>query len=255
MSDTAGSRNEGSVDQLLLEAGLEDDGQLRPALLELRALGTGVPEPSASVAALLDRAAGAAAEETQAPAEPPATSGRTPDAPAGQPADELAARRRAKRRAALTALTLGVSLAAGGTVAAASDQGIRNSFGQLHQAVTTFVTGAGSTVRPQAPAAEPADAPKLPAPTAPSSPAAVPTAPAPAAAPADVQASGKPAATHTAGPNSGQADKPAEVPVPGGVPTDLPHDVGDKLGQRPQVPLPETPELSVPSTVPGVTSK
>ncbi|HCC40963.1 MAG TPA: dehydrogenase, partial [Arthrobacter bacterium] len=43
MSETAGSRNNGSrdgasVDQLLLEAGMDDDGGLRPMLLDLQAL-------------------------------------------------------------------------------------------------------------------------------------------------------------------------------------------------------------------------
>src|SRR5205085_613785 len=59
MSDTAGSRNHGAVDQLLLEAGMDDDGQLRHALVNLRALAAQAPEPSADIAALMAGASAA----------------------------------------------------------------------------------------------------------------------------------------------------------------------------------------------------
>lgn len=263
MSDTAGSRSEGFVDQLLLEADLDDDGQLRPALLQLRALGTDVPEPSAAVAALLERArtagSGGTAAESATPAEPAAA-----DSPAladdahgvtgatGSPGDELAARRRAKRRAALTALTLGVTLTAGGAVAAASDQGIRDSFTHLNHAVTSFVTGSGPAGQRQAPVppAQPEE-PAAPAPAAPVSPAAVPTAPAPAEAPSGAPASDAPAVPEGVPSPAATPGKPAGVPGQGSLPTAVPTEVTDRLPQRPQVPLPEVPQLPLPTTLPA----
>lgn len=261
MSDTAGSRSEGFVDQLLLEADLDDDGQLRPALLQLRALGAGVPEPSAAVAALLERARTAGSGETAAgpvaPAEPavaafPASAADDASGATGSPGDELAARRRAKRRAALTALTLGVTLTAGGAVAAASDQGIRDSFTHLNHAVTSFVTGSGPAGQRQAPVppAQPAE-PAAPAPAAPVSPAAVPTAPATAEAPAGAPASDAPAGPEGVPSPAATPGKPAGVPGPGSLPTAVPTDVTDRLPQRPQVPLPEVPQLPLPTTLPA----
>ena len=82
MSDTAGSRTDGTVDQLLREAGLDDDAVLRPALLELRGLAEGQPQASAAVAALMappaERAvpAGQTAATTRLAAVPDATPGR-----------------------------------------------------------------------------------------------------------------------------------------------------------------------------------
>ncbi|WP_426764466.1 hypothetical protein ACP3TD_18645 [Pseudarthrobacter sp. 1G09] len=260
MSDTAGSRSEGFVDQLLLEADVDDDGQLRPALLQLRALGAEVPEPSAAVAALLERARTAGSGETAAepadPAEPAADSlAAVADAPhgvSGPPGDELAARRRAKRRAALTALTLGVTLTAGGAVAAASDQGIRDSFAHLNHAVTSFVTGSGPAGQRQAPVppAQPKE-PAAPAPAAPVSPAGVPTAPVPAEAPAGAPASDAPAVPEGVPSPPATPGKPAGVPGPGSLPTAVPTGVTDRLPQRPQVPLPEVPQLPLPTTLPA----
>ena len=76
MSDTAGTRSDAFVDQLLLEAGMDDDGRLRPALVELRALAETAPEPSAAIAALMapagtTEAAGPAAPVPAAPEESP----------------------------------------------------------------------------------------------------------------------------------------------------------------------------------------
>ncbi|MGC0236180.1 hypothetical protein [Arthrobacter sp. SD76] len=169
MSDTAGSRSDAVVDQLLLEAELDDDGQLRPALLQLRALGDVTPEPSADVAALLQRAQAvqAAAPCNAAPCD------AVPSAAVPAPVDELAARRRAKRRVALTALSVAVSLSAGGAVAAASDRGFRDSFNNLHRTVTSFVTGTA----PAAPAGNQAEEPAAPAPSVPAAPPPFPRRP------------------------------------------------------------------------------
>ncbi|MDR7159494.1 hypothetical protein [Arthrobacter sp. BE255] len=269
MSDTAGSRTDGTVDQLLHEAGLDNDAVLRPALLELRGLAAGQPEASAAVAALMAPPAGRAvpagqtAATTRLAAVPDATPGRhfaaapepeAADQPAtvspAAPTDELAARRRARRRITLTTLTVAASLAAGGAVAVASDQGIRDSIGQLHHAVTSFVATAGG-----GPAPAPVETP-APAPAQPGSPASVPgeTASTPPAAPTPETGNSQ-APKHTPTPtHPGDLPLP-DLPVPG---NPLPENVtpgapGGPLngeGQPPTLPLPATAPVPVPSVHP-----
>ena len=293
MTDTAGSRNDGTVDLLLREAGFDDDAVLHAALVELRGLAAVQPQASAAVAALM---APAAAPAGQAPATTrlaivpdvaacPATEAlaapdlaapdlavpalAAPDLagqdmagqdPAGQdtagpaeqatgsPAtatDELAARRRAKRRITLTTLSLAASLAAGGAVAVASDQGVRDSIGQLQHAVASFVATAGGGPAP-APFQAPAPAPAQPGP--PASHPAGPTATAPATA-APESGPGE-AAQHTSEPTG-----PAHVPVPD---LSLPENVtpgipGEPLnggGPSSTLPLPSTAPVQVPGIHP-----
>ncbi|BCW56264.1 hypothetical protein OUO20_15285 [Arthrobacter sp. FX8] len=250
MSDTAGSRNDGTVDQLLLEAGVDDDGQLRDALVNLRALGAGVPEPSAEIAALMagTSAAGPAPTTVLSAAEPAAPSTR----PAGRPADELAARRKAKRRVTLTTLSVAASLAAGGAVAAASDQGFRESFTQLNHAVTSFVTGSSAAPTghdmPQVPAPQPA----APAPQATSGPDAVPAAPAPASAPAGAAPSGVPAHGNT--PSHGAATQQPAATEPS-LPATVTEDVRKGLEPSSKLPVPVPTEVPLPGKVPDVPLK
>lgn len=248
MSDTAGFRTNGSrdgasVDQLLQEAGMDDDGTLRPMLLDLQALGAERPAPSDAVAALMVPATMVPA--TLVPATlMSATLVPATMVPAGAlpvPTDELAARRRAKRRVALTTLSVAVSLAAGGAVAVASDQGLRDSIGHVNQAVSSFVAQVGG--RPvQTPV-------QTPVPAGPGAPATVPTAPsvthAPTAPPAsDARQNPQPTPSPSnpaavplpdlRGPGSVTPDVPAVPGVPG-VPLN-----GEGL------PLPATPPVQLP---------
>jgi hypothetical protein len=243
MSDTAGSRG-GSVDQLLLEADLDGDTQLRPVLFELQALASDAPEPSAELLALM------AGANTGLGAEPEAAE----DAIAAAPADELAARRRAKRRVTLTALSVAVSLSAGGAVAAASDQSIRESFAQLNQAVTSFITGSGG-----APARHQADQPAAPVPESPAGTAPAGTAPGgPTSIPADPAAATQPTAPPSDGPVAPETavsqptspGKPGEVPASETLPGAVPEHIADGLGGSPEVPVP--PQVPLPATLPAV---
>ncbi|MCU1565091.1 MAG: hypothetical protein JWQ56_28 [Pseudarthrobacter sp.] len=249
MSDTAGARRDGTVDQMLLEADLGGDSRLRPVLLELQALGTVAPQPSAELLALM---AGAPAAEAPAvpTAEQPAVSTAGTHA---APLDELAARRRAKRRIALTTLSVAVSLGAGGAVAAASDQGIRHSFTQLNQAVTSFITGSAGAAGDQA------GKPATPAPTAPTTavpagtptgdPASIPADPA-AARPTATPPSGGPAAAETANGQRTSPGTPGEVPASEALPGAIPGQIADGLGQQPQVPVPS--QVPLPGKLPAV---
>jgi hypothetical protein len=244
MSDTAASRSDAFVNQLLLDAGMDDDGGLRPALLELRAFADATPEPSAAVAALMAPARAAAPQETATLDE-----AARADEPAAM--DELAARRRAKRRLALTTLSVAVSLTAGGAVAVASDQEIRESFTQLGHSITAFVAGSGV-----APAGNQAEEPAAPRPANPAAPATAPAAPAPA--PDQVPAGELPAALPSAGPTAAETapgqsgpGKPADVPASGTLPTAVPQDLADGLSGVP-VPVPAPTDMPLPRTLPPV---
>ena len=243
MSDTAGSRD-GSVDQLLLEADLDGDTQLRPVLLELQALASDAPAPSAELLALMAGAnAGLSADPEVAE-----------DAIAAAPADELAARRRAKRRVTLTALSVAVSLSAGGAVAAASDQSIRDSFTQLNQAVTSFITGSGG-----GPADHQAEQPAAPLPnttagtapagTAPAGPTSIPADPAAATQPTAPPSDG-PVAPETATSQPTSPGKPGEVPASETLPGAVPEHIANGLGKSPEVPVPS--QVPLPGTLPAV---
>lgn len=243
MSDTAGSRD-GSVDQLLLEADLDGDTQLRPVLLELQALASEAPEPSAQLLALM----------AGANAGPGADPEVAEDAIAAAPADELAARRRAKRRVTLTALSVAVSLSAGGAVAAASDRSIRESFTQLNHAVTSFITGSGA-----APAEHQAEQPAAPLPDTPVGTAPAGIAPAgPTSIPADPAAATQPTAPPSDGPVAPETatsqptspGKPGEVPASETLPGDLPEHIAKGLGKSPEVPVPS--QVPLPGTLPAV---
>ena len=263
MSDIAGSRTNGTVDGLLRDAGFDDDALLRDALHDLRGLAAGQPEASAAVAALMvpapTRHLSAVPAATRQLATVPAASAlalqsETSTTPAAtSPAtDGLAARRRAKRRITLTTLSLAVSLAAGGAVAVASDQGLRDSIGQVNHAVSSFVAtvGGGSTPAP----VEPPDPQPAPQPAQPVSPATVPaepavTEPAPAA----------PGSTPNGAPQRAPAQEdpvPAvplpDLPVPQNLTPGLPAAQTrppNGEGQPPALPLPSPPPVPLP---PGV---
>ncbi|RAX45270.1 hypothetical protein DQ354_11025 [Arthrobacter sp. AQ5-06] len=275
MSDTAGSpngsREDVSVDRLLLEAGLDDDGGLRRVLLELHALAAEQPVPSDAVAALMMPAVKQTSDQRAATrhlAVVPATAAvpgtavvpQFPEtvasprsepvvAPAGDPAvatDELAARRRARRRITLTTLSVAVSLATGGAVAVASDQGIRDSIGQVNQAVTSFVSTGGGRPAP-APVETPA-----PGPVQPGVPAVGPTGPAVTVPVPAAPGSGSGQATQHAPAPSGSA--PAvplpDLPLPENVTPGAPGGPLNGEGQPPALPLPPTPPVPLPGVHP-----
>lgn len=252
MTDTAGSRNNGTVDSLLREAGFDDDVVLQAALVELRGLAAVQPKASAAVAALM---APPAAQAGQVPATTrlsavpevgvPAVAASPATAAPAAATDELAARRRAKRRITLTALSLAASLAAGGAVAVASDQGVRDSIGQLGHAVTSFVATAAGVPVP-APIQTPAPVPAQPGPPAstPATPAGTePVTAAPESGPGQ-------APQHTADPKRPAQVPLPDLPVPGNVATGIPGEPLNGEGHPPALPLPATPPVPVPSIHP-----
>ncbi len=259
MSDTAGSRNgsreDVSVDRLLLEAGFDDDAGLRPVLLELQALAAEQPTPSDAVAALMMPAVTqtavptpvsnhAAATRYLAVVPPRAVVPATDEPAAAR--DDLAARRRARRRVTLTTLSVAVSLAAGGAVAVASDQGIRDSIGHVNHAVTSFVSTVGG-----GPAPAPVETP-VPEPVQPGAPALGPTGPANTAPVPAAPGPGSSQATQHAPAPSGSA--PAlprpELSLPENVTPGVPSGPMNGEGQPPALPLPPTPPVPLPGIHP-----
>lgn len=260
MRDTTGPRGDASVDQLLLGVGLDGDAELRPVLLELRALGSVAPQPSAEVLALMAGTSGAitsgaitghdpAAGRAAATAAVPAVE------PLAAPVDEVAARRRAKRRVAFTALSVALSLSAGGAVAAASDQDIRRSFTRVNEAITSFITGSlGTPANDQAEKpAEPSPATPagmVPASAAPTGPASIPADPAAGTQTTTVPPSGGPAAESSPTRQRTSPVKPGEVPASGTVPGAVPGHTAEGLGGPPDVPVPS--QVPLPATLPAV---
>lgn len=159
MSNTPVSRSERIIDQVLAEAGLEDADELRPVLLELRAIMGDQPQPSPQILALMsgDRSAvagrtvGAPARHmASVPASRAASASNAAsagNAGAGDPDStvvDLAARRRNKHRLPLTALGVAVALAAGAGAAAATDQGVRQTLNNAFSSIAaTFGDGQG----------------------------------------------------------------------------------------------------------------
>ncbi|MCZ9882043.1 hypothetical protein [Arthrobacter sp. B2a2-09] len=134
MSEKSASCGEQGIDRLLAEAGLDEAYEIRTELLELRALASSRPHPSAAVQALMAPARVAIAPvETVAPVDAASRA-------AAAPVDELAARRRKKGRLTFAAVAVAASLAAGATAAAASDGGIPGTIEHLGAVVGSVVS-------------------------------------------------------------------------------------------------------------------
>lgn len=228
MNNTGEAGSGRFVDQLLLESGIDDDGDLRPALIQLRALARTAPEPSTAVAALM--------------------AGETPgstDAGPNDELDELGARRRLKRRLALTSLSVAATLAAGGAAAVASDQQLRESLDHFNRAVLSLITGPAG-----GPPEDQREQPAVPVqPVAPAGPASIPAAPAPVEASAEAsQPDDFVGAGATPGP--APAGNAGEAPAGEMLPRVAPRSVAPGLGGAPAVPVPRPSELPLTGGVP-----
>ncbi|GAA4052946.1 hypothetical protein GCM10023063_46610 [Arthrobacter methylotrophus] len=228
MSEKSASCGEQGIDRLLAEAGLDEAYEIRPELLELRALAGARPQPSAAVQALMVPARVAAVPRAAAPA----------------PVDELAARRRQKGRMTFAAVAVAASLAAGATAAAASDGGIPGTIEHLGAAVGAVVKqltpgSGGSAPRQQG-------TPSGQGPT-PSRETSVPTSPTPAPSSPDTPGSSTHPTPHstpgttapgsrTGDPHKGLQDVAKGRPSPVTIPT----------------PAFPTPTLPLPQPVPSV---
>ncbi|MFF2299117.1 hypothetical protein [Arthrobacter sp. NPDC058127] len=233
MSEKSASFGEQGVDRLLAEAGLDEAYEIRTELLELQALASTRPQPSAAVQALMAPASVAAA-----PVAATTPLART----AVAPIDELAARRRRKRRAGIAALAVAASLAAGATAAAASDGGIPGTIEHLGAVVGSVVSqltpGSGGT-GPQQQGTRPEPVPM------PTRGTSIPASPSPESSSLDAQNNN----THP----SPHATPGTTAPGSESDPRNGLHDIAKGRPGQITIPTPEvpTPTLPLPQPVPS----
>ncbi|MFK4297738.1 hypothetical protein ABH924_002894 [Arthrobacter sp. GAS37] len=195
MSEKSASFGEQGIDRLLADAGLDEAYEIRAELLELRALASTRPQPSAAVQALMAPARVAIAPvETVAPVEA---------VTAVTAVDELAARRRKKGRLTFAAVAVAASLAAGATAAAASDGGIPGTIEHLGAVVGSVVSqltpgSGGNAPRQQGTRPEP-----VPMPTRETS---VPASPSPESSSLEAKNNAHPAPHATPGTTGSESD-------------------------------------------------
>ena len=240
MTGTRDPQQDGSIQAMLRDSGLEASTELRSSLEELRTLAPDrAPAPRADLAALLD--AGARVTGAPTTAVLPAVPVTAAESAAGEPLPAgvtgLAGRRSRKRRLAMVGGVVVGAMALGAGAVAASSEDFRLGVGH---AVGVIFQPSGRT---SAPAPEPAKP----------SPADIPAAPVPATAPAP--ATSGPPAVATPGEPAPPATPPAVgrgrvLPAPGQRPVDpeVPPVPGfPSQGQG----LPPLPVVPVTPTVPG----
>ncbi|MBO1269524.1 hypothetical protein [Arthrobacter cavernae] len=234
-----GARNtdEQAIDRLLADADLDEAYGIRTELLELRALASSAPQPSAAVRALM-------VPSTVLPTAVPAPV----DTPA--PVDELAARRRRKRRAVIAGIAVAVSLAGGATAAAASEGGLQGAFEHFGNVVGTVVSqltpGAGTPPQNGGPATPSEEQPvyDVTQPAVPGSPDPAPAAPNSTGGTAHGQPQSTPGGAAPKGPwniQPGNVTIPAPPITPPGIAPSDPAPSGVP------VPVPTVPAADVPA--------
>lgn len=243
MSVTPAGREEGEIQAILLDSGLEDDADLRRSLEELRTFGQDpAPQLRADLAALLAQGAPAAARPAQAMRR-----ASTPDVASL----EQHRRNRQRRMGMVVGAAVVGAMGLGAGAVAASSEDFRNSVG--HTVVRIFQP-ADETTAPVPTPTSPADIPASPAPT--------PAAPKPSVTGTAASPSGSAAPAQT-GPaaSNGSSDASAGSAASGGTaksqtptparPSQLPTVPGPGLAPRlPAKPLPAVPTL--PGGVPTV---
>lgn len=254
MTGTHEPQQDGSIQAMLRDSGLEGSTELRSSLEELRALVPDrAPAPRADLAGLLSAGAPGFSASTSSAAGSPATTttamptvasalDHTDEAlPAG--VTSLAERRGRKRRLAIVggAVVGAMTLGAGAVAAASGDfrESINHTVGIIFQP-----SGKTPDVAPEPAKPSPADIPAAPVPSKPSGATTTPTEDGvPQAPESDAAVPAKPgAATPPAVGRGGVLPAPPKRPVTPGIPG-LPGPGGDR--GLPSNPLPEP-------TLPGV---
>jgi hypothetical protein len=254
MSVTPAGREEGEIQAILLDSGLEDDADLRRSLEELRGFAhDSAPQPRAELAALLVH--GASASGVLAHGETPQS---MPMRRATNNASLEHHPRNPQRRMGFVvgAAVVGANGLGAGAVAAASSEDFRNSVG--HTVVRIFQPTSDTTAPTPMPTS-PADVPAAPAPSgAATKPSVTDTAPSPSAPatpgqtdPASSNGSSNSSAANDSSDSRGATKSQTPLPAgPGQLPTVPGPGIAPKL---PAKPLPAVPTL--PGGVPTVPAK
>ncbi|MBT2549292.1 hypothetical protein [Arthrobacter sp. ISL-65] len=160
MSVTPAGREEGEIQAILLDSGLEDDADLRRSLEELRGLAQdSAPQPRADLAAMLAHGASASGVPASVvPAQGPAMR----RAASNVASLELHRRNRQRRMGFVVGAAVVGAMGLGAGAVAASSEDFRNSVG--HTVVRIFQP-ASETTAPTPVATSPAGIPAAPAPT------------------------------------------------------------------------------------------
>lgn len=242
MSEKSASFGEQGIDRLLADAGLDEAYEIRTELLELRALASTRPQPSAAVQALMVPARGAIAPaEAVAPVES-VTAVEAASRAAAAPVDELAARRRQKSRLTFAAVAVAASLAAGATAAAASDGGIPGTIEHLGAVVGSVVSqlspGSGGNA-PQQQGTRPEPGPM------PTRGTSIPAPPSPESSNPDAQNNNTHPSPH-ATPGTTAPGSESESDPRNGL-----HDIAKGRPEPITIPTPAVPTLPLPQPVPS----
>ena len=254
MSVTPAGREEGEIQAILLDSGLEDDADLRRSLEELRGFAhDSAPQPRAELAALLVH--GASASGVVAHGEAPQS---MPMRRASNIASLELHRRNRQRRMGFVvgAAVVGAMGLGAGAVAAASSEDFRNSVG--HTVVRIFQPTSDTTAPTPMPTS-PADVPAVPEPSgAATKPSVTDTAPSPSAPAMPVQtdpasSNGSSNSSAANGSSDSHGATKSQTPLPAG-PGQLPTVPGPGIAPKlPAKPLPAVPTL--PGGVPTVPAK
>ena len=256
MTGTRDPQQDGSIQAMLSDSGLETAAELRSALEQLRAVvPDAAPAPRADLAALLTAGAAVSAAPvsvttTALPTVASANDAADESLPAG--VTSLAERRGRKRRLAIVGGAVVGAMTLGAGAVAASSEDFRHS---ISQSVGVIFQPAGhGTPAPEHVQPSPSSVPAVPAPAAtfrPGTPGAAPTG---AGTPNSSSTPGTPAAGHTppatppAVGRDGILPTPPHRPVTPGVPA-LPGRGGER--GLPSDPLPAPTLPGVLPSVPG----
>jgi hypothetical protein len=249
MSVTPAGREEGEIQAILLDSGLEDDADLRRSLEVLRGLaGDSAPQPRADLAAML--AHGASASGVPAPVVP-SQGGAMRRAASNVASLEMHRRNRQRRMGFVVGAAVVGAMGLGAGAVAASSEDFRNSVG--HTVVRIFQPTSETT----APTPVPTSPAGIPAPTvAAPKPSVTGTAASPSAPVTPAQTDPSPAkgSSNSSAANGSSRDAAkSQAPAPGR-PSQLPTVPGTGVAPKlPAKPLPAVPTL--PGGMPTVPAK
>jgi hypothetical protein len=249
MSVTPAGREEGEIQAILLDSGLEDDADLRRSLEVLRGLARdSAPQPRADLAAML--AHGASASGVPAPVVP-SQGGAMRRAASNVASLEMHRRNRQRRMGFVVGAAVVGAMGLGAGAVAASSEDFRNSVG--HTVVRIFQPTSETT----APTPVPTSPAGIPAPTvAAPKPSVTGTAASPSAPVTPDQTDPAPAkgSSNSSAANGSSRDAAkSQAPAPGR-PSQLPTVPGTGVAPKlPARPLPAVPTL--PGGMPTVPAK
>ncbi|WP_427134298.1 hypothetical protein [Pseudarthrobacter sp. S9] len=257
MTGTRDPQQDGSIQAMLRDSGLEAATELRASLEQLRALVPDqAPAPRADLAALLATGTVGSAAANPSPGAP--SVGGVPEGSLPAGVASLADRRRGRNRrlAIVGGAVIGAMSLGAGAVAASSEDfrhNVSRTVGVIFQP-----SGHGPSPAPEQARPSPASDPAVPASPAPTATTPVGTTPTPATRVPGSRSAQTPSAPHATPPavgGGGVVPTPGHRPVMPGMPAapDLP-DLGDAHGgSLPYSPAPVSPTLpgSLPSKFPG----